>query len=92
MTLTLDDTVFNWLQMKVVADHRLDDQPAQETFQFFTDILQEEFKLSDIEVDKEDPMYIIRYVYEQEQKEQKVPIEFAHQLLYDIESEPKYNE
>lgn len=89
--MTRDDALFNWLQMKYVAEQRPDDQAAQDTHQFFTDILTEDFKLQDLTVETNDVMYIVRFVQEGKPTEKTFPIEFVRQLLHDIESEPKYN-
>lgn len=90
--MTLDDALFNWLQIRYVAEQRPDDGAAKETFQFFTELLKEDFKLQKIEVQTDNGMYVVQYVHEDSQEEKRHPIEFVHQLYIDIESEPKYNE
>lgn len=89
--MTLDDAIFNWLQIRYVAEQRPEDGAAKETFQFFTEMLEEDFKLENIEVKTDDGMYVASYVHEGKQQEKQHPIEFVHQLYIDIESEPKYN-
>lgn len=89
--MTLDDAIFNWLQIRYVAEQRPDDGAAKETFQFFTEMLEEDFKLQKIDVKTDDGMYVVKYVLEESPTEKRHPIEFVHQLFLDIESEPKYN-
>lgn len=90
--MKLEDALFNWLQIKYVAEQRPDDHAAQETYQFFTEILKVDHQLEDIEVLEEEGMYLIQFITDGQKKEQRFPTEFVHQLLIDIENEPKYNQ
>ena len=90
--MTLDDALFNWLQIKHVAENRPDDLAAHDTYQFFSEILLEDFKLTDLSSTQEEGMYVIRFLQDNEQKEKKFPAEFVHQLFIDIENEPRYNQ
>lgn len=90
--MTLDDAVFNWLQIKYVAEERPEDQAAQETYQFFSEILKEDHKLKNIQVKEEEGTYLIQFIHEDKEREKRFPVEFVHQLLVDIESEPKSNQ
>lgn len=89
--MTLDDAIFNWLQIRYVAEQRPEDGAAKETLQFFSEMLEEDFKLQNIVVQTDDGMYVVSFVHEGKQQEKRHPIEFVHQLYIDIESEPKYN-
>lgn len=90
--MTFRDALFNWLQIKIVAEGRPNDKSAQETFRFFTSILKEEHHLDHFYVEADGEMYIIHYVLKGEKKIQKYIKGFADKLLLDIESNPKYNE
>jgi hypothetical protein len=91
--MTLDDALFNWIQIKHVAQKRPDDQAAQETFAFFEQILTEDFKLKHVKVTlNEKHMYVITFEENHKKREKSFPAEFVHQLYIDIESEPKYNQ
>ncbi|WP_025026254.1 hypothetical protein [Caldalkalibacillus mannanilyticus] len=90
--MTLEDAIFNYLQIKHVAVNRPDDGAAQETFQFFQEILDEDFKLEDFKEELQDGMYIVRFIYEEAEQVKEYPAEFVQQLLLDIQSEPKFNE
>jgi hypothetical protein len=89
--LTLDDAIFNWLQIKYVAEQRKDDGAAQDTMQFFEEMLEEDFKLEGIKVVTDEGMYVVNFVHEGKEREKRHPVEFVRQLFLDIESEPKYN-
>jgi hypothetical protein len=89
--MTLDDAIFNWLQIKYVAEQRSDDAAAHETMQFFEEMLLEDFKLQDIKVKTDEGMYAVSFVHEGKEREKRHPVEFVRQLFIDIESEPKYN-
>lgn len=90
--MKLDDALFNWLQIKYVAEQRPEDNAAQETYQFFTEILKEDHKLENIQVSEAEGKYLIQFTSAGQKEEKHFPVEFVHQLLIDIESEPKYNQ
>lgn len=91
--MKLQDALYNWLQMHIVAEARPADGAARETLDFFAVILQEDHGLTRFYVDGKDDDNI--YVtYEQEQQLRKLPFdrETAEKLLDDINSNPKYNQ
>lgn len=89
--MTLDDAIFNWLQIRYVSEQRSDDGAAKDTLQFFNEILEEDFKLQDINVSIDDGMYVVNFVHEGKEREKRHPVDFVRQLCIDIESEAKYN-
>lgn len=91
--MKLFDALFNWLQIKVVADARPDDKAAVDTRDFFEEILREDHKVTSLAVNQDDTMYRIRYQVEDgSAKTQMFDRESVEQLLEAIESEPKYNQ
>jgi len=90
--MTLEDAIFNYLQIKHVASERPEDQAAQETYEFFQEILLEDFKLENIREKEENGMYTVQFTLEETEQEKQYPAEFVHQLLLDIQAEPKFNE
>jgi hypothetical protein len=91
--MKFSDALFNWLQIKVVADARPDDKAAKDTVDFFSEILQEDHKLSRFEVTETDETkYVVTYETEGSVKTQTFDKELVDQLLEDINSNPKYNE
>lgn len=90
--MNLRDALYNWLQIKLVAIDRPEDQAAQETLQFFATILQEDHKLDSFEVvDIDDCTLGVKYRNKQEEAIEKFDRELTEQLLHDINSNPKYN-
>jgi hypothetical protein len=89
--LRLEDALFNWLQIKIVAEARTDDQAAEETMIFFEEILREDHKLADFEAIADEDMIHISYELEGSRKKLMFSREAAEQLLADINSNPIYN-
>lgn len=90
--MRLEDALFNWLQIKLVATARPDDQAALDTLAFFEQILTEDHGLSNYGVVKtDDTMIHVKYEKDGRSKLQFYPLERGEQLLTDIESNPKYN-
>jgi hypothetical protein len=91
--LTLQDALFNWVQMAIVAEARPDDQAAKDTRDFFGQILQEDHGLAAFHIEqKDETMLYIRYEQEGKSKSQMFDRESSEKLLDDIRSNPKYNE
>lgn len=89
--MKLNDAIYNWLQIKVVAEARPKDQAAQETYAFFSNILKEEYDLQIEKVEKDDTLYKVFYVYNGEEKLARFSCESVDYLLESIENEPKFN-
>ncbi len=88
----LENALFNWLQISIVANSRKDDQAAQETAEFFTQILYEDHKITKVHYEKEDLAYHIYYEINGELTKLTFDSYIAEKLLDDISSEPKYNQ
>lgn len=90
--MRLEDALFNWLQIQIVAEARPDDRAAIDTRDFFMQILTEDHGLTNVSIDRiDDTMIHIRYEREGRSKVQMIPREAGEQLLNDIEANPKYN-
>jgi hypothetical protein len=90
--MNLQTALFNWLQIKTVADARPDDQAARQTADFFEEILRDDHKLTNFEVVSLDAtMYHLKYELNGVVKKQMFDREQVDQLLHDINAEPKYN-
>jgi hypothetical protein len=87
--VTLDQALFNWLQIKYVLDQRPQDQAAKETYQFFSNILEEKFNIESVEVKTNQGFYIVEFEQNGESVKKQFPAQFVHQLWIDIET--KYN-
>ncbi|MFZ3588095.1 hypothetical protein ACOI1C_02220 [Bacillus sp. DJP31] len=86
---SLQDTLYNWLTIKIVADARKDDVSAQETTEMFYDILTKDLALRNIQVEKADQMYLVHYIIGDESKSTKFPIELIDVMLQQMEAEPE---
>ncbi|WP_240904103.1 hypothetical protein [Bacillus sp. N1-1] len=89
--MNLQDAMYNWLSIKVVANQRQDDQAAQDTYEFFHDILTEDHLVSDLSVEVSHEYYVVHYRQNGEEDSKKFPVELIEALLTSIENEPKYN-
>ena len=91
--MTRQDALFNWLQIKLVADARPDDHAAKETLAFFEEILREDHQLVNFHIARmDDTMYYVHYEVDGTAKKQMYDRELADKLLEDINSNPKYNQ
>lgn len=89
--MKLDDALFNWLQIRVVADARPDDDSAVETARFFHEMLTEDHQLTELTYTVDETMYMLRYIVDGKRKTQMYDKEAVEQLLTAIQNEPKYN-
>jgi len=91
--MKLDDALFNWLQIKTVADARPNDNAAKETADFFYTILTEDHQVSQLHVDPiSTDMLQIVYEINGETRKKTFDRQLTEQLLHDINENPKYNE
>lgn len=86
---SLQDAVYNWLTIKVVADARPDDTAAVDTLQLFEDILREDFQVEDITIKKDDVMYYVTYYIDGEEKNTRFPIELIDIMHNQIQGNPE---
>jgi hypothetical protein len=87
---SIQDAIYNWLTIKIVADARKHDHAAQDTENFFYELLHEEHGIEDITVEKNDPMYIVHFKINGEDKKQQYPIELIDIMLEQINERPEY--
>lgn len=92
--MKLADNLYNWLQIKLVADHRPGDAAARDTVDFFAQMLQEKHGVDagQLTYDVEETVIHVRYVQDGQLKRYMFPREAAEKLLRDIENEPRYGE
>lgn len=89
--MRLEDALFNWLQIKIVAEARADDMAAEETRLFFEEILRDDHLLTDFTTSSDEMRITISYQLEGMSKTIMFDRVLAEQLLTDINSNPKYN-
>lgn len=89
--MKLQDAIFNWLQIKVVADARPEDQAAQDTVVFFEQILEEDHQVQHACIAIADATQVhIQYRHEGKTKKLMFDREASEQLLSALQSNPKY--
>jgi len=86
---SLQDALYNWLTIKVVADARPDDGAAQETEHLFRKILKDDFSVTNLNISRDDIMYHIAYERKSEQKMARFPVELIEVMLEQINGDPE---
>ncbi|WP_449539873.1 hypothetical protein [Ferdinandcohnia sp. Marseille-Q9671] len=86
---SLQDAIYNWLTIKIVAEARPDDTAARDTFELFEDILVNEFKLKDISIQKDEVMYLVTYKIDGEVKSARFPTELIEVMHDQIQKNPE---
>ncbi|MDF2837241.1 MAG: hypothetical protein K0Q63_2881 [Paenibacillus sp.] len=90
--MRFEDALFNWLQIKIVAEGRPEDDAAKRTLDFFEEILREDHGLTRIAIETMDAgMILVAYDKDGETHTSRYPRELGEALLTDISSNPKYN-
>jgi hypothetical protein len=84
---SVQDTLYNWLTIKVVCDARPDDTAARDTLHLFEEMLAD-LNLSNIEVTTDVVMYYVSYQQGEETKKTRFPRELIEVMLQQITQEP----
>lgn len=85
---SVQDTLYNWLTIKVVCDARPDDTAARDTLNLFEEMLAD-LNLSNIEVTTDVVMYYVSYQQGEETKKTRFPRELIEVMLQQINQEPE---
>jgi hypothetical protein len=85
---SVQDTLYNWLTIKVVCDARPDDTAARDTLNLYEEMIAD-LHLSNIEVTKDDVMYYVSYQHGEETKKTRYPQELIEVMLNQINQEPE---
>ncbi|EWG11797.1 hypothetical protein [Cytobacillus firmus] len=86
---SLQDSLYNWLTIKIVCEDRPDDTAAADTERMFLEILSEEHYITDIQVEKDDVMYYVHYTKGEDRNKSRFPRELIEVMLKQIQSEPE---
>ncbi|WP_391558268.1 hypothetical protein [Robertmurraya sp.] len=86
---SLQDTLYNWLTIKVVVDERPDDTAAVDTEKMFYDMLVEDQGIQNIEVTTDAVMYYVHYDLDGERKSNRFPRELIEVMLNQINESPE---
>ncbi|MEH6905119.1 MULTISPECIES: hypothetical protein [Neobacillus] len=85
---SVQDTLYNWLTIKVVCDARPDDTAAKDTLMLFEEMIAD-LHLSNLVVTKDDLMYYVSYQQGEETKKARFPQELIDIMLKQINQDPK---
>lgn len=86
---SIQDSLYNWLSIKIVSDDRPDDSAAKKTASLFEEILREEHLVSHLKVTTDEAMYFIHYMQDGEEKSSRFPRELVEVILHQINAEPE---
>lgn len=86
---SVQDTLYNWLTIKVVVDERPDDTAAVDTEKMFYDMLVEDQGIQNIEVTTDAVMYYVHYDLDGERKSNRFPRELIEVMLNQINESPE---
>ncbi|HJV45674.1 MAG TPA: hypothetical protein VJ824_08090 [Bacillota bacterium] len=87
--MTLYDVLNNWLQLKIVADLRPDDEAAQVSLEHVADILDKEHQVKIVSVNKKEDQYEVIYTEKEIENKQSFPARVAEILLQFIKENPE---
>lgn len=85
---SVQDTLYNWLTIKVVCDARPDDTAAKDTLNLFEEMIAD-LHLSNLVVTKDDLMYYVSYQQGEETKKARFPQELIEVMLKQINQDPE---
>jgi hypothetical protein len=86
---SLQDTLYNWLTIKVVCNERPDDTAAVDTEKMFLDMLTDDHGVSNIEIETDEVMYYLHYDHNGERKKSRYPRELIEIMLNQINEDPE---
>ncbi|MEH6890397.1 hypothetical protein V7024_11880 [Bacillus sp. JJ864] len=86
---SVQDALYNWLTIKIVAEARPYDEAAQETYMLFHNMLHEDHQLKHVTVEKKEDMYFVTYEREGEKKSVRFPLELIDCFLEQINRDPE---
>jgi hypothetical protein len=87
--MNLDDVLNNWVQLKLVADYRPDDEAAQVSLDHVTDILSKEYKVQEISVSKHRDSYDVMFTIDGHENQKAFTAQSAEVLLQFINENPE---
>jgi hypothetical protein len=91
--MDLHSAIQYWLQIRLVSEARTTDEAAKKTYDFFQEIVSQDFGVSNLVVDpygQEDETIRVRFVVKDKQETLTFDREMIEKLLQDIEANPKY--
>ncbi|ADI27459.1 MULTISPECIES: hypothetical protein [Geobacillus] len=88
---SVQDALYNWLTIHIVAKARPHDAAARDTASFFRAILENDFGVTAVDAVKDETngQYIVEYVRGGETRAACFPLELAEAMWRQIEAEPE---
>lgn len=86
---SIQDAFFNWLSIREVAIARPDDVAAKDTEQLFFSILQEQYGIGHVQVEKEDEFVFVSYEQSGEKKQMKLPKDYVESMIDQMNRDPE---
>ncbi|KGP72277.1 hypothetical protein [Pontibacillus yanchengensis] len=85
---SMQDLVYNWLTIQIVARERPGDKAAQETMQFFEEMLEKNYQVNDMHISKKEEMYLVHCQTLTEERVFRFPLELIECMNDTIQDEP----
>jgi hypothetical protein len=89
MMRSIQDALYNWLTIKVVAEARPDDNAAQETYELFDEMLKQEHRITKVCIERSEEMYLVTYEKDGETKSVRFPLELIDCFVEQMDREPE---
>jgi len=86
---SLQDALYNWLTIKIIAEARPTDEAAQETYALFDGVLKNDHGVEQVAIEKNEEMYLVTYTKEGQTKSTRFPTELIDCFLEQMEREPE---
>ncbi len=86
---SLQDALYNWLTIKMIAEARPNDGAAQETYELFDGVLKNDHGVEQVTIEKDEEMYLVTYTKEGQTKSTRFPTELIDCFLEQMEREPE---
>ncbi|MFD1018028.1 hypothetical protein [Thalassobacillus hwangdonensis] len=84
---SLQDVVYNWLTIKVVADHRPDDTSARDTERMFHGMLRDH-DVTDVAIKKDEDRYEVTCSMKEGNRTFRFPTELIELMVNQMKDEP----
>lgn len=85
---SIQDSLYNWLTIKVVSDARPEDVAAIETEELFRDLLKQEHGVSDMLIEHNEDFYFVTYQKAEQRSQARFPRELIEVMLNQINESP----
>ncbi|WP_338469955.1 hypothetical protein R4Z10_14200 [Niallia sp. XMNu-256] len=85
---SIQDSLYNWLTIKVVFDDRPEDIAASETEEMFRNLLQQEHGIANMIINHDEDFYYITYTHAEKDSQVRFPRELIEVMLNQINENP----